>query len=223
MKIQTSYKIALNRMILHAMDNPSAIGLLSGQMGLILIISQCANKLNLPVLEQSADFLFNHISNNIGRITDTSFGSGLSGICWGVEYLVQHNIMPGPANDICEDVDKRIMETDIRRTTDFSLESGALGQWHYVQARIQGNLSANLSLPFDRIYLDDWHTLIERNEDLFPHGALMWLESALDCVLLPYKLRVSPFIENLRKRPQTNLSLKSGIAGYIATHYLIDV
>ena len=210
-------------MILHAMDNPSALGLLSGQMGKILVISQCAKQFNMSAIEQSADFLFEHISNNIARSTDTSFGRGLAGICWGVEYLVQHNIMPGPANDICEDADKRIMENDIRRTDDFSLESGALGKWHYIQARIQGNLSANLPLPFDRIYLDDWHTLIKQNEDKFPPEALKWLESARDNLLIPYQLSVIPFIENLRKLPKTNLCLQSGIAGYIATHYLLNV
>ncbi|MBD5239433.1 MAG: hypothetical protein HDS64_06650 [Bacteroidales bacterium] len=223
MKIKPTNKKLLSRIILHAMDNPSALGLLSGQMGIILVVSQCAKQFDMSVIDQSADFLFEHISNNIGRITDIGFGRGLSGICWGVEYLVQHSIMPGPANDICEDIDKRIMETDIRRTDDFSLESGALGKWHYVQARIQGNLSANLALPFDKIYLDDWHTLIKRNEDKFPIGALKWLESARNNLLIPYQLSVIPFVEYLRKRPQTNLSLQTGIAGYIATHYLKDV
>lgn len=223
MKNTISKRTLFNRMTLHTMDNPSSVGLLSGQMGIILIISQCAKQWNMPVLDQSADFLFDYISNSIGRIKDISFGSGLSGICWGVEYLVQHGIMPGPANDICEDVDRRIMESDIRRIEDFSLEYGALGLWHYVQARIQGNLSAGLPLPFDSIYLDDWQAMIERNDDKFPEGSLAWLNSALNGTLKPHQLRVTPFIEKFKKRPQINLSLRAGIAGYIATHYLAEV
>lgn len=223
MNTRTSARTLLNRMTLHAMDNPSSVGLLTGQMGIILVISQCAKQWEMSILDQSTDFLFDHISNNIGRIVDIGFGSGLSGICWSVEYLVQHDIMPGPANDICEDVDKRIMEADVRRIEDFSLGTGALGLWHYVQARIQGNLSAGLPLPFDSIYLDDWQAMIERNDEKFPEGSLAWLNSALNGTLKPYQLRVTPFIEKFKKRPQINLSLRSGIAGYIATHYFAEV
>lgn len=223
MNTRTSSRTLFNRMALHSMDNPSSVGLLSGQMGIILVISQCAKQWEMPMLDQSADFLFDHISNSISRIKDIGFGSGLSGICWGVEYLVQHSIMPGPANDICEDVDKRIMEADIRRIEDFSLESGALGLWYYVQARIQGNLSAGHPLPFDSIYLNDWQAIIERNEAKFPEGSIVWLNSALSGTLSPYQLRVTPFVEKFKKRPQINLSLHAGIAGYIATHYLAEV
>lgn len=223
MKNTNSKRTLLNRMTLHSMDNPSAVGLFSGQMGVILVSSQCAKQWDMPILDQSADFLFDHISNCIGRINDIGFGSGLSGICWGVEYLVQHCIMPGPANDICEDVDKRIMATDIRRTDDFSLQSGALGLWHYVQARIQGNLSAGLPLPFDSIYLEDWRNLIKHNEDKFPAGTLDWFNSALSGTLVPYQLRLTPFLKKYKKRPHTNLSIHAGIAGYIASHYLTEV
>ena len=192
-------------------------------MGVILVVSQCARQWNLPVLDQSADFIFNHICKKISQAADMGFANGLSGICWGVEYLVQHDIMPGPADDICSEVDERIMKLDIRRTVDFTLHSGALGLWHYLQARIQGNISAGLHLPFDTIYLEDWRMLIEQNEGKFPSGALTWLNSVLGGTLVPYQLSVIPFIGILKKRPQTNLSLQSGVAGYIATHYLTEI
>ncbi|MBD5351329.1 MAG: hypothetical protein HDR86_00680 [Bacteroides sp.] len=223
MKISPARKKLLTRLILHTMDNPSALGLLTGQMGVIIVVSQCAKQWNLPILDQSADFIFYNISQKIGLATDMGFANGLSGICWGVEYLVQHDIMPGPADDICSEVDERVMKLDIRRTVDFSLQSGALGLWHYVQARIQGNLSAALQTPFDRMYLEDWRILIAQNEEKFPSGALFWLTSALGGSLIPYKLSISPFIDKFVKRSQTNLTLQSGVAGYIATHYLNDV
>ncbi|MDE6461379.1 MAG: hypothetical protein K2L32_01210 [Muribaculaceae bacterium] len=113
------------------------------------------------------------------------------------------------------------MRYDIRRIDDFSLEEGLLGLWHYVWARIQGNMKAGLPLPFDRRYLSDWESVLATNADKFPDGALGRLRTAVnDGILQESRLDFMQFIKPMESVPESNLSLASGIAGYIAHKYL---
>lgn len=223
MKITAKQRTLLNRMILHSMDNPDTPGLMAGLMGAVIVTSQCARQWNMPDYDLSADFLYDRATRNMNRLSKTGFAMGMPGICWGVEYLVQHGLLPGTADEICSSVDSGIMEIDVRRLKDFSLATGARGMWLYVQARIQGNNRAGLALPFDDVYLHDWITLIDNNRDKFPSGTLQWLESALTGDVQHVRLSVMPLITNFKTAPKTNLSLHNGIAGYIATHYLVNV
>lgn len=221
MKTTKKSRTLLNRMILHSMDSHDAFGLFYGQMGVILTIAQCAKQWAAPELDCSADFLFKHISNNVNNVSSLTFGSGLAGICWGIEYLVYHGIMPGPAHDICVEADARIMDLDIRRIKDFGLEDGALGLWHYVQSRIQGNAMARLLLPFDNVYLQDWRSLIDNHHDDFPANAQSWLESALNGhIEQQINLSLADVIDAQNVTPDDNLSLHNGLAGFIALNYL---
>ena len=215
----TTEETLVNRLILHANDI-QAPGLLHGQMGAVLVIATYAGQLSKPYLDNAADFLYNIVVSQITNRTDIDFASGLAGISWGVEYLTQNGILPGVGNDICSDMDKQIMTLDIRRINDFSLESGLLGLWTCVWARIQGNLMAGLPLPFDSVYLKDWSNVLEQHADRFPRGAYRRLQNAingnLDYEPLDFRLFVTP----MNQVPETNMSLSNGIAGYIALNYL---
>jgi hypothetical protein len=58
-----------------------------------------------------------------------SLDKGLTGIGWGIEYLIQNGSVKGESVEICEEIDYRIMETDPKRITDFSLETGFEGSY----------------------------------------------------------------------------------------------
>ena len=223
MRLKTKQLALLTRLILNSCNSSQALGLLYGQMGILTVLSQCSLQFSLPHIELSADFLFAQLALKIRFVKDISFSTGLSGICWGVEYLVQHGIMPGPADDICEEVDGKIMQTDVRRIDDFSLATGLNGLWLYVKARIQGNLVAGLPLPFDFVYLNDWQNVLTQNKEHFPVDAAQWLMDARKGRITPYELRLTPFIRPMRCCPQTDLSLSEGLAGYIAFHYLHEI
>lgn len=211
----------INRMILHADDNTDAPGLLTGQMGVVVVVANYAGIKSEPLYDHVADFLYDCAINHVTTATGIGFASGLAGICWGVEYLIQSGLMPGSGDEICEDLDKRIMRYDIRRIDDFSLNEGLLGLWHYVWARIQGNMKAGLPLPFDRRYLSDWESVLTTNADKFPDGALGRLRAAVnDGNLQESRLDFMQFIKPMESVPESNLSLASGIAGYIAHKYL---
>ena len=50
-----------------------------------------------------------------------NFENGYLGIGWGIEYLAEQKFINGDTNEILEDIDKKIMERDIRRVSDMSL------------------------------------------------------------------------------------------------------
>ncbi len=215
----TTEEKLVNRLILHANDG-KAPGLLFGQMGAVLVITEYARKKSKPYFEDSADFIYDSVIHQITEETGLDFATGLAGICWGVEYLTQNGILPGTGDEICNDLDKRIMRLNIKRIDDFSLESGLLGQWAYVSARLQGNIKAGLDLPFDADYLDNWAFILERHADKFPKGAYRWLRNARNGQMEYEPLDFSLFVTPLDSIPEKNLSLFNGIAGYIALNYL---
>lgn len=43
------------------------------------------------------------------------FCSGLSGVGWGVEYLIQNKFVDADSDELLEDIDAKIMEWDVRR------------------------------------------------------------------------------------------------------------
>lgn len=88
-----------------------------------------------------------------------SFASGLSGIGWGVEYLIQNGFVEGEGVEICEEIDQKIMKTDPRRIVDMSLDTGFEGILHYVVYHLQGAFKQNIRLPFDERYLSDLYAV----------------------------------------------------------------
>ena len=214
MKTTFSYnEMLLNQIVLHSFDNPDEIGLLKGQMGIVIADTRYARTHNIPLLEEAADKIFENIRYKALSLNNINFESGLSGIFWGIEYLVQKKILPGNTQDICLESDDRISRYDITAMTDFSLQTGLLGLWHYVWSRIQGNLSVGMTIPFPDSYIRNWLCILVENPSFFPERSFERLYSASKGILEPVALDASPFI-NLPKEIN-NLSLQNGASGYL--------
>lgn len=210
----------INYLALHSQDSTDEIGLFHGQTGYVITLAEYARKFNKPQIETIADFICDNVFRKAGALRDISFATGLSGICWGIEYLVQKGILEGNAAAYCEEVDREIIKTDVSRLTDYSLKTGLGGLWHYVWARLQGNYLARLDAPFDDDYIAKWAGIIEANTDAFPPESIERLTAYRAGTLQPIKLSVSEFIGKYSEVPRRNLALTDGIAGYIIKKYL---
>ncbi len=215
------YETLFNRLVLHSMDNPDAVGLLAGQTGILITIARYARATGREELETIADTLFENVTAKATRIRDISFGYGLSGICWGVEYLVQNGIMPGDADEICSDIDAFIIKQPLVSVDGFSLETGLTGLWHYVQARIQGNLKAGLPIPFPAEYLYEWLSILKTDPDKFPQASAAWLKGAMNGEPVEFiGLNIADFVKLPPGPDPRDLSLRSGVAGELELRYL---
>jgi len=147
----------IHHLLLHA-SLGNDIGLFNGKMGLVLFFAHYNRKVNNLVFEDTADELMDDIYHKIHTEMPIGFGSGLSGIGWGIEYLIQNGFVEGRSIEVCNEIDLRIMERAPLRITDYSLENGLCGILHYVLAHIKGCFGKESVLPFDGNYLSDLFT-----------------------------------------------------------------
>ena len=207
--IFTKEEKMLNHLILHANDVPNAIGLLDGKMGIALVLAHYARCSRKKKIEHAADFLVENVMNQLTTTVSIDFANGLSGIGWGIEYLIQNNYMKGCGADILQDLDERIMQVDVTRIKDWSLEKGLLGILHYVLYHLQGANKSELRV-FDKPYLASWLSILKDNEDLHK-----LLQKGLDKEKDFYKSDLHIFIKQQSRVDTKKLSLGKGLAGKI--------
>lgn len=199
-------------------------GLLSGKMGIVLFFAHYHKVSSVDIYESIADELLEQILERVHKELPIGLEAGLSGIGWGMEYLIQNGFIEGNGVDICEEIDHKIMEKDPRRITDFSLETGLEGILHYVLVHIGGAFKNRTVIPFDKTYLDDLYRavslLYEKKEN--SQGLIM----LADCYVkfykegvINYKLTLNHFIYeievNERKLTTYPVGLKEGITGVL--------
>ena len=219
----TKEQRALHKLIVDSIGM-SDIGLFDGKMGIILSLITYSRKTKHKAIEEVADFLMNQVLNNMTNISPLSFTNGLTGIGWGIEYLIQNGYMPGCGADICMEIDKKLMSQDIRRVNDFSLEQGIYGWLHYIVAHIQGANRCGKQV-FDRMYIID---LISRLKEYAANSATSEefnnlhyvLKDVLNGATDVYKFPLVTIIKNDIKFSINDLSLQKGLAGYLMTNHI---
>lgn len=139
----------------------SGIGLMHGKMGGVLFFLLYARHTGITEYEKYAEMLMKDIYREINEVTPVSFATGLCGIGWGIEFLIQNKLIGGDSDEILADIDDKIMERSPLRIKDYSLEKGLGGILFYVNARIK---SYDRKMPFDIKYLAE----LEMKTKTFP-------------------------------------------------------
>lgn len=208
----------LHHLILHSHDVPTAWGLFDGMTGIMLVIAHYARVHKRPAINHVSDYLMKQIIGNLTKTASISFGNGLAGVGWGLEYLIQNGYMKGCGAALTREIDDRIMSVDIRRLADDSMEKGIVGLFHYVIAHLQGATLQGLSV-FDRQYLDDWAQLLRHQHECFPQnqrwGAMNEILAKTISGQRHYTLDLLPFIKPMKRASLDLLGLHNGLAGYI--------
>lgn len=137
--MEKSKSLLLQQIANHLIINSSFLTDLSlyhGKMGIVLFFYNYARYTKNSVYEEFAgellDEIFNEIHDNIG----IDFENGLSGVGWGVLYLIKNQFVSGDPNDILEDIDMKMMEINLLKVRNNSLERGILGISIYISYRL---------------------------------------------------------------------------------------
>ena len=138
----------------------SDVGLLNGKTGIAIAFAHLYEHTHNDVYYDCMSDLLDDVLENTHKGLGIGFTWGLSGIGWGIEYLIQNRFVEGEGLDICTEIDSRIMAFDPRRMTDLSLDNGLEGLLHYILIHIRGN-TANRPLPFDEIYFSDLYNVVK--------------------------------------------------------------
>ena len=146
MKIEE--KDILYHTILHSCEYKDN-GLMYGKMGVALSLAMYAKVHNCKPVEDFADELLESVLLNLSKHTTLGFGQGLAGIGWGIEYLTQNGFLQIDTTEICKEIDEQIMQINIEKMSDMSLENGLLGLLTYINAHIYAGYFLKKSQDFD--------------------------------------------------------------------------
>lgn len=146
------------------------LGLYNGKMGIALFFFHAARSLNNIWYEEYAEALLDEIFEDIHCDIPIDFSTGICGIGWGIEYLIQNGYATGCSDNILSELDKKVVEKDLRRIEDASLEHGLKGIARYVNARLLSTRDVTSALPFDSLYLNELKEACARlNVELTEH------------------------------------------------------
>lgn len=148
-------------LILHGSFNKN-LGIIHGKMGIIIFFYHLSRHTGKKLYEDFAGEMIDEIYREIHDHYPSNFENGLSGIAWGMEYLIQNQFVEADSNEVLEDLDKMIFEWDVRKVSDFSLETGLGGIVHYVIARCIGKSKEDVIIPED--YISDLIISLEKNK-----------------------------------------------------------
>ncbi|MDR3046572.1 MAG: hypothetical protein LBU51_03035 [Bacteroidales bacterium] len=201
------------------------LGLFHGKMGISLFFYHYSQYTANPVYSDFAGDLLDDIWKNIHNRMPDTFESGLTGLAWGIEYLIQNNFVSGNGNEICEEIDERVMSLDPCRITPKFIEKELEGFLHYVLIRTLGTIKQHSFLPFDKMYRDDLFRVflsLQHHEKINKSCRRLiqqYLDFATDKQELNYIPHLSFFI-NDSKIDENNillspLGLRNGVAGML--------
>lgn len=130
-------------------------GLWNGKLGLslffYLLSRHTGNRWHAEFADELLDWVCNHLSNRM----PIQFADGLCGTGWSIEWLRAEGFIEGDTDEILEEVDRTVMEQDLRRITDTSLKSGLWGIAAYVRCRLDSPRKIEKPQPFDAEYISE--------------------------------------------------------------------
>lgn len=151
------------------------IGLLNGKAGIAIFFYHFARHTGRRMYDDFAGELLNEIYKEIHINTPVHFNDGLCGIAWCVEYLIKNRFVEGNPDDVLEESDQRIMEWDVRRITDYSIETGLAGIACYVISRMENRKKRHTLIHPDYIY--DLIEALKKNNESTHHILIEILEA----------------------------------------------
>lgn len=201
------------------------VGLYHGKMGLILFFVHYFRHTGQQVYDDTADELMIELQEGIHTELPVGFAFGLSGVGWGIEYLIQNGFVDVDSLEICEEIDKMIMENDPLKITDYSLDNGLEGILHYVLAHVKGVRSKHFKLPFSEVYFKSLYqavTTIPNDielSDTFKSLSANYLSFYESEPKFDYSFQLLPILEDIDiKKNELNaipLGLKKGLSGFL--------
>ena len=199
------------------------IGLFEGKMGIVIVFYELGRKYDNDVYTMYADELLDQVFENIHNKRSIDFESGLSGVGWGLEYLIQNKFVEASSIEVCEEIDIQLMSTDIRRIKDLSFEKGLCGLLYYIVSHLQNCSLQESVLPFDELYLHDIYQRLSQlkldHKDLLTDISQKYL-SFYKSKNLDYQFSLSPIQETIKdfdinKIESYSLGIRNGLAGYL--------
>ncbi len=148
-------RIPLLLIFLKECAQTSCVDLWDGCMGLLIVLCEYAEHMQSSEHVTLARDLLERILEKIHPQSELSisFSHGVCGIGWGLIYMMRNNLSDADFSEKLNIIDKKIMERDPERITDYSFQSGIGGILCYVTNRLFILLEKKNDITFDARYL----------------------------------------------------------------------
>lgn len=134
MKIEfTREQRITNALMLHS-TSISDIGLLHGKIGIAIYFHHLARQSGKSVFTEFAGELIDQVTESLSNETPFDFESGITGIGWAVEYLIQNGFVEANADEILEEFDAKVNQVLIHENKDIS---AIIAMGYYLVSRLR--------------------------------------------------------------------------------------
>lgn len=98
-RVDSRLRRSANVLLLNAsfIDN---LGLLNGKMGIAIFFYHFARYTGSKIFEEYASELLDEIYEEINTNTPVDFANGLTGVGWGIEYLVKNGFVEADTDEV---------------------------------------------------------------------------------------------------------------------------
>lgn len=136
------------------------LGLLNGKMGIALFFYRYARCTGNRIFEEYAGELVDEIYEEINTNSPIDFANGLTGIGWGIEYLINNSFVHADTDDTLIEIDNSVYSYSLLRHLLLDNGNDMFGYGHYFISRLSGHEydDDNLNTLFKKqhlIYLID--------------------------------------------------------------------
>jgi hypothetical protein len=146
------------------------LGLLNGKMGIAIFFYQYSRYTKSKIFEDFAGELIDEIYEEINTNTSADFTNGLTGIGWGIEYLVKNGFIEADTDEALSDIDNSVYRSMFSRPFLLENSNDLFGYGFYYIARLgaRGIDDENLSTQIKKqhlVYLTNYTSrLFVKNE-----------------------------------------------------------
>lgn len=177
--------LRIARLLILQGSSSKNIGLMNGKTGFSLFFFYYYQYTREKIYEDFAGELIYEVYKEINKNTAIGFDDGLCGIAWSIEYLIQNKFVEADANEILQELDERILEWDVRRIKDYSINTGLQGIAHYVINRSLGKSNKDIRIPKDYI-ADLIYALNKYNKEKYENETTI-LEKVVNGMIVEYQ------------------------------------
>ncbi len=158
--------------------------LFEGKSGEMLALAEYSREMNDSKADEMASGLLSELVGSL-RNPDSplTFSKGLYGIGWSFVYLLRHGFLENGLESELAYIDRRIMERDVLRVDDLSMETGIGGILAYVIARM--GMAQDISkCMFDKMYMSHLKIKCQSivNEPICNHRTLRYALQFFNCM-----------------------------------------
>lgn len=120
-------------------------GLYDGKAGLCIAYLLLSEVCKLERFKTKAIEIIDNLNNNISNVRILDFGSGLAGIGWAIEWMVQNEFIEADTDEVLEDLDTELYKSIVYGSSpNLSLSNGALGKALYFYKRLNARNSGRI-------------------------------------------------------------------------------